>query len=110
MVIAMTKKVYQFRIQLKDIEPLIWRRIVIPSSYSFWYLHCAIQDAMGWLDYHLHEFRIPLKALGIVERIGIPFEDDFYDEPGPKPGWQLNVSDYIREIGERIEYESAKRA
>ncbi|MFH1251576.1 MAG: plasmid pRiA4b ORF-3 family protein [bacterium] len=101
----MTKRVYQIKITLKDIDPPVWRRIIVPDSYSFWDLHCAIQDALGWWDYHLHEFRIPLKALGIVERIGLPFDDDFDDEPGPKPGWQLRISDYLMEVGERMEYE-----
>jgi hypothetical protein len=47
----------QFKITLRHIEPRIWRRIEVPASYSFWDLHVAIQDAMGWLDYHLHVFR-----------------------------------------------------
>jgi len=42
--------VYQFRIVLREIEPAIWRVIQTPSTYSFWDLHVAIQDAMGWLD------------------------------------------------------------
>jgi transcriptional regulator with XRE-family HTH domain len=49
---------HRFKIQLKEIHPLIWRRIEAPSNYSFWARHVAIQDAMGWLDYHLHMFRI----------------------------------------------------
>lgn len=28
----------------------------MPEGYSFRDLHVAIQDAMGWKDYHLHEF------------------------------------------------------
>lgn len=99
------KILYQFKIQLKDIEPAIWRRIIVPDRYTFWELHCAIQDAMGWLDHHLHEFRIPLRTFHDVVRIGIPFDDDFYDDVGPEPGWQLQISDYFIEVGERAEYE-----
>ena len=33
------------------------RARALPAAYSFRDLHVAIQDAMGWLDYHLHEFR-----------------------------------------------------
>jgi len=40
------------------IEPPIWRRIEIPETYSFLDLHIAIQDVMGWLDYHLHQLEI----------------------------------------------------
>ena len=36
----------------------IWRRFEVPASYNFWDLHVAIQDVMGWQDYHLHEFRL----------------------------------------------------
>ena len=48
----------QFKIVLKGTKPPIWRRIVIPSNYTFWDFHVAIQDAMGWLDTHLHRFDI----------------------------------------------------
>jgi hypothetical protein len=46
--------VHQLLIVLADSDPLIWRRIQVPASYSFWDLHIAIQDAMGWFDCHLH--------------------------------------------------------
>ena len=62
----------EFRIGLTEIEPLIWRRIEVPASYSFWDLHVAIQDSLGWLDYHLHAFRVPNPETGVVDEIGIP--------------------------------------
>src|SRR6056297_411278 len=55
-------RVYQFRIELLGIEPTIWRRIQVPSDYNFWDLHVAVNDAMGWLDYHLHHFEIKRKG------------------------------------------------
>lgn len=64
-------KVYQFKIALDDTEPPIWRRIQVPETYSFWDLHVAIQDAMGWFDSHLHEFEIIDPSLGEEVRIGI---------------------------------------
>lgn len=57
----MTKKeqyVYQFKITLQDSKPPIWRRIQVPETYTFWDLHIAIQDAMGWEDCHLHSFEM----------------------------------------------------
>ena len=48
--------VCQFLIVLSNTNPLVWRRIQVPEDYSFWDLHVAIQDAMGWNDTHLHEF------------------------------------------------------
>ena len=52
------KSIYQFRIDLDDIRPPIWRRILIPGTYTMRDLHQAIQDVMGWEDYHLHQFMV----------------------------------------------------
>jgi Plasmid pRiA4b ORF-3-like protein len=46
------------RIELCDIEPLIWRRIVVPTSWPMSTLHRYVQWVMGWQDTHAHEFRI----------------------------------------------------
>ncbi len=51
-------KIYRIKITLKNIRPPIWRRILVPETYLFQELHTAIQDAMGWDDYHLHEFQV----------------------------------------------------
>jgi len=65
-------KVYQFKITLKGIKPPIWWRIQVPETYTFWDLHVAIQDAMGWEDYHLHEFEMRHPSTGENVRIGTP--------------------------------------
>lgn len=57
--INMMKKdssVYQLKVTLSGSHPPIWRRILILSDVSFFDLHVAIQDAMGWFDSHLHQF------------------------------------------------------
>jgi len=69
------KLVHQFLVVLSGTEPLVWRRIQVPEKYSFWDLHVAIQDAMGWLDYHLHEFRLLDAAEQQVVSIGIPTDE-----------------------------------
>ena len=101
----MGNKVYQFTISLKDITPTIWRRILVPENYSFWDLHVAIQDSMGWLDYHLHVFRIRRKHGHKVMEIGLPIEDDFDDEPEILPGWQYSIDAYFTDIGMKCDYE-----
>jgi hypothetical protein len=97
--------IYQFKITLKDIEPPIWRRIQIPQSYSFWDLHVALQDAMGWLDYHLHIFRIINPETDQFDEIGIPDDEAFEDELPCLPGWELPISHYFEKSGARAEYE-----
>lgn len=87
-------RVYQFKIVLQGIEPPIWRRIQVPEPYSFWDLHVAIQDAMGWADCHLHAFEIPNPATGQLETIGIPHEELQEDLP-TLPGWKTPIARYF---------------
>lgn len=86
-------KIYQFKITLKEIKPPVWRRILIPSSYSFWDLHVAIQDAMGWTDTHLHHFEIVNPKTGRKEQIGIP-DNEFMDEH-ISAGWKRRIAKYF---------------
>jgi hypothetical protein len=44
------------RIELQDIEPLIWRRVAVPTWMRLKTLHGVIQAVMGWLDCHLWQF------------------------------------------------------
>ncbi|MDR3418748.1 MAG: plasmid pRiA4b ORF-3 family protein [Nevskia sp.] len=85
--------ILQFRVELQDIQPLIWRRIQVPDSYTFWDLHIAIQSAFGWNDSHLHEFQVP--AGRVVQCFGIPMDKAGMEEPESLPGWQHRVADYL---------------
>ena len=90
--------VHQFLVVLANTDPLVWRRIEVPDGYSFWGLHVAIQDAMGWLDYHLHEFSVLHPSTGRVQRIGIPDQDDLDDRP-LLADWQVQITEYFTEGG-----------
>ena len=85
--------VYQFKITLKGIKPPIWRRIQVPATYSFWDLHVAIQDSMGWTDTHLHNFEIMNPVKHRREEIGIP--DTEFFENDIKPGWKKKIAKYF---------------
>ena len=91
---ARPTRVHQFLIVLTETDPLVWRRIQVPDTYSFWDLHVAIQDAMGWLDYHLHEFRVPDAAGRRLVAIGIPSSDDV-PRDRPKAGWLVPLANYF---------------
>ncbi len=97
------QRVFQFEIALQEIRPTIWRRIQVPDCYSFWDLHCAISDAFGWLDYHLHLFTICRPASSQRDLIGIPEEED-YDENNFKPGWKLKIADYFSSANRACDY------
>ena len=94
--------VYQFKVTLQKIEPPIWRRIQVPADYNFWDLHVAIQDAMGWLDYHLHAFRIHNELENTMTEIGIP--GDELDDDNFLPGWEIPIRVYFREPGQSVPY------
>jgi hypothetical protein len=104
----MTKKannVYQFKIVLENIKPLIWRRIQVPENYNFWELHVAIQDAMGWLDCHLHQFYVnDPKTGGEPMLIGIPDDECPVDIP-TLAGWKTRISDFFSLRNKKIVYE-----
>lgn len=63
-------QIYQFKISLIGITPLIWRRIQILESNTFYDFHRVIQDAMGWYNCHLHEFEITNPKTEEVDLIG----------------------------------------
>jgi hypothetical protein len=96
---------YQFRVILQGTQPMVWRRILVPGTYSFWDLHVAIQDAMGWLDCHLHLFRLRNPGTGEVDQIGIPIDDPFDDMEPCLPGWEVAMARYFRGPGDRADYE-----
>jgi hypothetical protein len=51
-------KPISLRIELQDIKPLIWRRIIVPNHWSLAALHDYLQWVVGWQDSHAHEFRV----------------------------------------------------
>lgn len=47
-----------FGMSRKPFQPKIWRRIHLPSHANFANLHDMIQDSMGWVETHLHNFQM----------------------------------------------------
>jgi hypothetical protein len=68
--------VYQFKVVLRGISPMIWRRLLLRSDHSIADLHYTIQIAMGWSDSHLHRFHIHGKDYGVAHEGGLTFSDD----------------------------------
>ncbi|MBC7247481.1 MAG: plasmid pRiA4b ORF-3 family protein [Actinobacteria bacterium] len=97
-------KVYQFKITLREITPPIWRRIQVPGTYTFWDLHVAIQDAMGWLDYHLHEFTVPHPEKRTAVRIGVP-DEEFEEDEELLFGRKEKIAKYFTMENRFAEYE-----
>lgn len=81
--------ILRFRIELQATNPLVWRTIEAPGDYTFWDLHVAIQDAMGWLDYHLHRFTIPHPRTKTPQIFGIHNLSQDCDDP---PSWATQIA------------------
>ncbi len=64
---ASQKQVFQFRLSLEGIQPEVWRRVQVPADFTLAQLHRVIQAAMGWLDYHLHEFAVSGHMYGVPD-------------------------------------------
>jgi len=50
--------VYQLRIVLREISPLIWRRLLVCSDTTLAQLHTMLQIIFDWSDEHLHTFHV----------------------------------------------------
>jgi hypothetical protein len=61
------KHVWQVTITIADIEPAIWRRLLVPEGLNFAQLHEVIQAAFGWTDSHLHHFIVGGLVVGAPE-------------------------------------------
>ncbi len=86
------RELFVFHVQLDDVVPAIWRRLELRREWTFWHLHCAIQDSMPWEDKHLHEFQF--SAGDSESRIGLPS----YEFPGEEeilPGWETPLREWF---------------
>jgi hypothetical protein len=89
-------EVYQLRVFLRQISPMIWRRLLVRSDSTIADLHYTLQIAMGWDDFHLHQFIIRGKYYGVSYESGPLFSDDAED---------IRLSDFQFRRYERFLYE-----
>lgn len=57
----------QLKVTLRGVRAPVWRRLVVPSSFTLAELHSVFQTAMGWTDSHLHAFEVDGVLYGDVE-------------------------------------------
>lgn len=86
-------KIYQLKIHLVGISPLIWRRFQIRGDTTMAELHYIIQLVMDWSDDHLNCFKIHGRKYGVYHDGGIQFSDDPMDvrfaDLKPKAKWKF---------------------
>ena len=50
------QQIYQLGITLLNMQPEIWRRVLVPGDITLDTLHMLIHTSMGWENSHLHQF------------------------------------------------------
>jgi Plasmid pRiA4b ORF-3-like protein len=68
--------IYQLRLVLAGISPMIWRRLLVSSETTIAELHEFIQICFDWDNEHLHCFRIQGKNYGVAYLGGMSFDED----------------------------------
>ena len=55
---ATSGSIFQLKVRLLGVSPMVWRRLLVPMSYTLHELHGVLQAAMGWEGLHLFELRV----------------------------------------------------
>jgi len=71
---------YILHISIAFSDPLIWRRVQVPGSYTLAQLHDIIQLSMGWSDSHMHQFLVGKISYEPTMRSRVPHESKRFDE------------------------------
>lgn len=98
------RQVLRFRIELCDVSPTVWRLVELDGASTFWDLHCVIQDAMGWMDRHLHNFSFDHRGASDPTLVGIPYHDPMPGARRIQAGWDLPLWRHFRKPGDSGTY------
>jgi hypothetical protein len=87
--------IYQLKVTLKDIQPPIWRRVLVRNGITLGELHRILQAAMGWESRHLYEFQVD----------GESFADpDVEDEPPEASVHDVALASLAPTVGSKLVY------
>jgi hypothetical protein len=89
-------EVYLLHVWIRQISPMIGRRLLVRSDSTLAALHDTIQIAFGWTDSHLHRFRIHGRDYGVGRLGGPSFSSD---------ARQVRLADFRFRLNERFLYE-----
>src|SRR3954462_6963848 len=59
--------IVQIKVWLLGVNPMVWRRVLVPNTCTLRELHGAIQVAMGWECIHLYQFCLRTARYGSWE-------------------------------------------
>src|SRR5262249_22174719 len=79
--------IYQLKLTLRGISPLIWRRLFVRAETSVAELHHILQLTTGWTNSHLHRFLSHGKEYGVAHEGAWALP-----RTHTKSGWRILVS------------------
>ena len=96
----------QLHVSLNDIEPPIWRRVLVEESITLGRLHEVLQIVMGWQDVHLHQF---ITGTCHEDRVFFtpPWDDGFGDEAfmaRQRDETRVKARTLLRLVGDSVTY------
>src|SRR4051794_2222464 len=89
-------EIYLLHVAIRQISPMIWRRLLVRSDSTLADLHHTIQIAFAWTDSHLHRFRIHGRHHGVGRAGGPSFSTD---------ARQVRLDSFLFRTNERFLYE-----
>lgn len=96
---AQDQRAFRIQLTLRGYgNPLCWRLIEVPASYTFLDLHVIIQECMRWLDYHLFDFRFTSNGQKRQLDEHGDMYDDFSDWMTPEERKRQPVKSFSRDV------------
>lgn len=100
---APTAKAVALRIELLEVAPLVWRRVLVPDRWTLASLHHYLQWVMGWTDSHAHEFQVGEGLVAPdwwIKEAGLDEDARRYRDER-----RVSVAAVVSELGARGEFE-----
>ncbi len=86
--------VHALRVELLHVEPVVWRRCVLPSETKLRKFNRMLETVMGWEGYHLHMFEVAGLRFGQPDE----FSTDIIDER------QLTLEQLLPGVGSQLQW------
>jgi hypothetical protein len=97
---------YQLRLTLAEVQPPVWRRLLVPNDITLRRLHNIIRELGGWRNYHQHQFVHAGTRYGRIDPYGeLSCRSDAHVRLSALPVAEGTTFTYSYELGDHWEIE-----